>query len=57
MMNSVRYYYKEILAEIADSNMAQSILRDIYRKPQLQYISGSNVKISKYIRNSNYALS
>lgn len=57
MMNSVRYYYKEILAEIADSNMAQNILRSIYRKPHLQYISGSNVKISSYIRNSNYALS
>ena len=52
-MNHVRYWYKEILADYADSNIIEGILEEIHGHP-VQIQKGSSV--SQYIRNSNYAL-
>lgn len=53
-INQVRFHYKEILAEIADSNVLDDLLSQIYGEP------GSFNKLSfnlgDYIRKSNYAL-
>lgn len=54
-VNWVRHWYKEILAELADSEILSNILS------QLHGVAGSypklNQGLSSYIRNSNYALS
>jgi hypothetical protein len=53
-MNHVRYWYKEMLAELAESDLLDDILTQLFNKP---------VRLQKYgdiahkIRNSNYALS
>jgi hypothetical protein len=53
-MNHVRYWYKEMLAELAESDLLDYILTQLFNKP---------VRLQKYgdiahkIRNSNYALS
>ena len=58
-MNSVRELYKEILAEIAESDMLQDILRQLYNDSALVYIKeGDGNLLAKTIReNSQYALS
>ena len=56
MMNSIRQYYADVLAEIADSDMTQNILRQLYQQPHLQYVKFDKEPLSKYIRKSNYAL-
>lgn len=56
MMNSVRQYYIDVLAEIADSDIAQRILRDLYGKPHLKFIKYDREPLSQYVRQSNYAL-
>ena len=54
-INRVRYWYKEILAEIADSDLLSDILNQIdggnFNYPKM------NANLSDLIRNSNYALS
>ena len=53
-LNRVRYWYKEILAELAESTILDSIFTDIYGE-SMKYQKLSN-DLSKYIRNSNYAI-
>ena len=55
-VNHVRYQYKEILADIAESDLLKDILTQLYRNnPQsFQYPTTS---IAPQIRNSNYSLS
>lgn len=54
-LNRMRYWYKEILAELADSNILQDILRQLSNNPRYVFQKYSN-NLSKYIRESNYAL-
>lgn len=54
-MNVVRYWYKEILAELADSDIFQHIVRQITGNNAIQITKLSN-DLSKYIRKSNYGL-
>ena len=53
-MNHLRYHYKEILADLADSNLIDDLLSQLYGQ------EGTFDKLSKNlgnkIRNSNYAL-
>lgn len=54
-LNTVRYWYKELLAEISESTIIQSILSDIYgMKGEYKKLSNS---LGDKIRQSNYALS
>lgn len=55
-VNWVRWQYKEILAELADSNVLQDILNQLYETPNGVYTKLST-GLSSYIRNSNYSLS
>ena len=53
-MNHLRKHYRNILAEIADSDLASDLLSQIYqRKGTFKKLSPD---LSKYIRNSAYAL-
>lgn len=52
--NWVRYHYKETLADLADSEILSCILNKLYGGDG-KYTKLSN-DLSKYIRNSNYAL-
>lgn len=51
--NIVRYWYKEILADLADSNVLEVILNTLYRR-QSKFTKFGD--ISTLIRNSNYGL-
>lgn len=53
-MNKVRYWYKEILAELADSNTLQDILTELYGEPVK--VNKQCSDLSDYIRQSNYAI-
>jgi hypothetical protein len=53
-INHVRYQYKEILAEIAESNVLDDLLSQINGKPGKFNKPVSN--LGELIRNSNYAL-
>lgn len=53
-MNQVRYWYKEILAELADSNIVEFLLGQLYEGPV--NIKKSNPNLGDLIRKSNYAL-
>lgn len=53
-MNWVRWQYKEILAELADSEIISNILSQIYDKPVV--MPKQSKDLSKYIKNSNYGL-
>ena len=55
-MNKVRQNYVEILAEIADSNILQDILREVTQNFSLVYKKYSN-DLGKSILESEYALS
>lgn len=54
-VNWVRHWYKEILAELADSNILDHVLSQIHGMPG-HFTKLSN-NLSQLIRNSNYALS
>ena len=58
-MNMTRFIYTELLAEIAESDLCQEILRQVYRDDTLVYEKeGDGDLLAKIIReNSNYALS
>jgi hypothetical protein len=53
-MNSLRWHYKEVLADIADSNLIDDLMSQIFGKP-LKYAKKSP-DLGDYIRKSNYAL-
>lgn len=55
-MNKVRYWYKEILAELADSNILQDMLREITGDNTIE-IQKLSEGLGDIIRQSNYALS
>lgn len=52
--NAVRYWYKEIMSELAESNILQFIVSQIVGK-QVTYTKKSN-NLAEKIRNSNYAI-
>lgn len=54
-MNHLRMHYREIMAELADSEIIADILSAIYGE-EVKYEKSSN-SLGRYIRNSNYALS
>ena len=53
-INWVRYQYKEILAELAESNVLNDILSQIYGTPWVFHKRSNN--LGELIRKSNYAL-
>ena len=55
-MNHLRHHYKEILAELADSELMSDILNQIHGTTGNQFTK-LTPDLSKHIRNSNYALS
>ena len=58
-MNMTRFIYAELLAEIAESDLCQEILSQIYRDDTLVYEKeGDGNLLAETIRNNaNYALS
>lgn len=52
--NTVRYWYKELLAELAESDILQFIVSQIV-KQQVVYIKKSN-QLANMIRKSNYSI-
>lgn len=53
-MNTLRYWYNEILARLSDSTVLQSILSELYKQDvQLEVFPDS---IADEIRQSNYAI-
>lgn len=53
-MNHLRKHYRNILAEIADSNLLDDLLTQLYGRPA-SFVKKST-DLSKHIYNSNYAL-
>lgn len=53
--NHVRYQYKEILAELAESNILEDILSQIHGEPGC--FTKLSTNLGELIRESNYALS
>lgn len=55
--NQMRQYYIDICAQMAESNMIQNILRELYFNPNLRYVKeGNHLELVKAIRNSNYSI-
>lgn len=57
--NEMRYYYKEIMAELAESDLLSQIFSDLSGKPEkYESVAGglSKQEMAKYIRNSEYAI-
>jgi hypothetical protein len=54
-INWVRWHYREILAEVADSEVLSDIMSQIHKQP-ITYVRLST-NLGDYIRKSNYALS
>ncbi len=54
-MNVVRYWYKELLAELADSHIMQSIIRQICNNDKIT-LDRASEDLGNYIRKSNYGL-
>ncbi|ARM71051.1 hypothetical protein pVco7_gp062 [Vibrio phage pVco-7] len=55
--NQMRRYYTDILAQMAESNMIQDILRELYHNPNLVYQKeGDGMALAEAIRGSNYAI-
>lgn len=53
-VNQVRFHYKEILAELAESNVLDDLLSQVYGQPvKFEKLSSD---LATKIRNSNYAL-
>jgi hypothetical protein len=55
-INWVRWQYKEIMAELADSNLLSDILSQIHGKQGTFPKLSAPGELAKLIRNSNYAL-
>ena len=53
--NQLRYWYKELLAELHESTLLQHILRQLYNSPDLVY-TPDRTDLGQYIRKSNYGL-
>lgn len=53
-MNYLRYQYKEILAEIAESNLIDDLMSQIYKQPMRYQKKTQN--LAAKIRQSNYAI-
>ena len=53
-INHVRWQYREILAEIADSNVLNDLLSQVYKMP-MTFPKGTK-DLGKQIRGSAYAL-
>ena len=53
-INHVRWQYREILAEIADSNVLDDLLSQVYKMP-MTFPKGTK-DLGKHIRGSAYAL-
>lgn len=51
----MRHWYKEILAELADSEILSDIMSQLHQSPGKYEKLSSD--LSKYIRQSNYSLS
>jgi hypothetical protein len=54
-MNTVRYWYKEILAELADSHLMQDIIQQIHKDTSIT-LTRSSETLGNDIRNSNYGI-
>lgn len=54
-MNTVRYWYKEILAELADSHLMQDIIQQIHKDTSITLTRASE-DLGDLIRNSNYGI-
>ena len=54
-MNTVRYWYKEILAELADSHLMQDIIQQIHKDNSITLTRASE-DLGDLIRNSNYGI-
>lgn len=50
----MRYWYKEILAELADSNVLDDLLSQVYGMPG--HFNKLSSNLGDLIRDSNYAL-
>lgn len=57
MMNTMRKYYNEILASIAESTMCEQISRQLYNNPNLEFgkLSDGN-ELATLIRGANYSI-
>lgn len=55
MMNTMRQYYVDIMGEVADSELATQMLRQIYEDPTIVYHKHST-DLSKYIAEAQYAI-
>ena len=51
-IDQVRFHYKEIMAELAESNLMNDLLTQLGSKPVNKPVSN----LSSLIRNSNYGL-
>lgn len=54
-MNHLRMHYREVFAQLAESNVLQSIMNDITGDPKGKYKKHSN-KLGALIRESNYGI-
>jgi hypothetical protein len=54
-MDTVRYWYTELLAELADSHIMQNIIRQICKNDSINLTRASE-DLGDFIRKSNYAL-
>lgn len=54
-LNYLRQQYINTLVELAQSNLLQDLLRQLYKQPKLQYIKQSE-NLAEYIKNSNYGI-
>lgn len=54
-LGQVRFHYKELLAEIAESNLMQSIVRQMYQDDSL-VLNKMDSSVVDHIRNSRYAI-
>ena len=54
-MNTVRYWYNEMLARVAESNVTQWILRQLYNDDELVFTKDSE-DLAEYIRQADYTL-
>lgn len=56
--NGVRFHYNEILAQVAESQIMEFILREVRQDPTFVYYKATDgIELAEYIRNCNYSLS
>ena len=53
-VNQVRFHYKEILADMADSRLLDDLLTRLYKEPAT--FNKLSPNLGNKIRNSNYSL-